>query len=144
MSISEFGHSEIPVGHWTFAFFSFREVFDFTVFGPYAILNVRTNVHHLFNTGEALMGYYAAFLKMKDTEKNQALRPAHLEFLVQTEQAGRIFARGKFTDNAGGLVIYLASSYEEALKLAESDPYVVKGARTLELHEWDVKIAGQK
>ncbi len=89
------------------------------------------------------MSYYAAFLKMKDPEKSQNYRPAHLEFLVQNEKAGNIFARGKFTDNTGGLVIYIAASWDEALKLAESDPYIACGARALELHEWDMKVAGQ-
>ncbi len=88
------------------------------------------------------MSYYAAFLKMKDLEKSQLFRPQHLEFLVETEKAGRIFARGRFTDNAGGLVIYIASSYEEARGIAEKDPYLACGARELELHEWDMKAAG--
>jgi hypothetical protein len=29
------------------------------------------------------------------------------------------------------------------MKLAESDPYVVSGARFLELHEWDMKVASK-
>jgi len=85
------------------------------------------------------MSYYAAFLKMLDPEKNQSMRPDHLAFLVQKEGEGKIFARGKFTDGAGGLVIYIAGSLDEARRLAESDPYVAGGARSLEIHEWDMK-----
>lgn len=88
------------------------------------------------------MKYFAAILKMKDVEKNSQYRQQHVNFLVQQEKEGNIFARGKFTDGAGGLVIYVAASYEEALKLAESDPYVNLGARSLELYEWDVKGPG--
>jgi uncharacterized protein YciI len=88
------------------------------------------------------MKYFAAFLPMKDPVKNQELRPAHIAFLTKGENEGTIYARGKFLDGAGGLVIYKAGSLEEAQKLAESDPYVANGARTLELHEWDVKITG--
>jgi uncharacterized protein YciI len=86
------------------------------------------------------MKYFAAFLKMKDLEKNTAFRPQHLDFLTKNEKAGKIFARGKFMDGEGGLVIYIAGSRDEAVKLAGSDPYVTSGARTLEVFEWDMKV----
>jgi uncharacterized protein YciI len=86
------------------------------------------------------MKYFAAILKMKDVEKNKQYRQQHVDFLVQHEQAGNIFARGRFAEGAGGLVIYIAASYEEACKLAETDPYVKLGARSLELYEWDMKV----
>jgi uncharacterized protein YciI len=87
------------------------------------------------------MKYFAAYLRMKDREKNTAYRQQHVDFLTEMEKEGKIFARGRFTDGEGGLVIYMAGSREEALKLAESDPYVALGARTLELNEWDMKVA---
>ena len=86
------------------------------------------------------MKYFAAILKMKDVEKNKQYRPQHVDFLVQQEQAGNIFARGRFSEGAGGLVIYVAASYEDALKLAETDPYVKLGARSLEFYEWEMKV----
>jgi hypothetical protein len=85
------------------------------------------------------MKYFAALLKMKDPEKNVQYRQQHLDFLLQREQEGRIFARGRFADNTGGLVVYVAPSFEAAAKIAESDPYVVSGARSLELHEWEMQ-----
>jgi uncharacterized protein len=87
-----------------------------------------------------LMKYFAAFLPVRDLEKSQELRPAHLAFLGQKEREGKIFARGRFSDGAGGLIIYRAESFDEARKVAESDPYVKNGARSLELHEWEMKI----
>ena len=87
------------------------------------------------------MRYFAALLKMKDLEKNTAYRQQHVDFLTEKEKEGKIFARGRFTDGEGGLVVYAAASREEAVKLAESDPYVISGARILELHEWDMKTA---
>ena len=87
------------------------------------------------------MKYFAAFLKMKDPEKNASFRPQHMDFLLQSEKEGKIFARGRFTDNSGGMVVYIAPSFEEAEKIAQSDPLVTSGARTLELHEWDMKTA---
>ena len=86
------------------------------------------------------MKYFAAFLMMKDAEKNATFRPQHIDFLTKNEREGNIFARGRFNDNSGGMVIYIAPSFEEAEKLAQSDPLVTSGARTLELHEWDMKL----
>jgi len=87
------------------------------------------------------MKYFCAFLKMKDAEKNEIYRPQHMEFLVEKEKEGKIFARGRFTEGKGGLVVYTADSFEEAKKLAESDPLVLNGARFLELYEWEMKVA---
>jgi uncharacterized protein YciI len=89
------------------------------------------------------MKYFAALLMMKDVEKNKAHRQQHIDFLTEQEKAGTIFARGRFTGGKGGLVIYVAESYDDALKLAESDPYVSFGARTLEVYEWDMKVTEQ-
>lgn len=86
------------------------------------------------------MKYFAAFLKMKDLDKNANYRQQHIDFLQQNEKAGNIFARGRFAESKGGLIIYVVPSLEEALKLAESDPYVTSGARTLEVFEWDMKV----
>ncbi len=88
------------------------------------------------------MKYFAAILPIKDSEKNRLLRPQHLEFLAGAEQEGKIFARGRFADGTGGLVIYIADSIEEARRIAEGDPYVQSGARGLELHEWEMVPRG--
>jgi len=85
--------------------------------------------------------YFAALLRMQDPAKSQNFRSQHLEFLGKAEKEGRIFARGKFMDDAGGLVIYQAESLDDARKIAESDPYVASGARSLEIHEWDMKLS---
>ena len=86
------------------------------------------------------MKYFAAFLRMQDPAKNQEFRPQHLEFLQQGEKSGAIFARGRFTDDSGGLVIYKAETFDAAKEIAERDPYVSSGARRLELHEWDARF----
>lgn len=82
------------------------------------------------------MKYFAAILRLLDQEKNVRLRPQHLAFLKEHELQGRIFVRGPFADGTGGLVIYRAPSLEAATELAERDPYVMHGARQLDLHEW--------
>ncbi|OLN23643.1 hypothetical protein BTO30_03485 [Domibacillus antri] len=82
------------------------------------------------------MAYYAALLHMIDLEKNNEVRPLHVEYLEKLEEKGKVFARGPFGDDSGGLVIYIADSYEEALELAENDPIVTHSVRRLELKEW--------
>ncbi|MBA4600995.1 YciI family protein [Thermoactinomyces mirandus] len=82
------------------------------------------------------MAYFAAILHMENQEKNKTYRPNHLAHLEELEKQGKVFAKGPFADGAGGLVIYLADSLTEAEELANKDPYVVTGARRLELHEW--------
>jgi uncharacterized protein YciI len=83
-----------------------------------------------------IMAYYAALLHMLDLEKNKELRPLHVEYLEKLEEEGKVFARGPFGDDSGGLVVYMADSYEEALTLAENDPHVINKVRRLELKEW--------
>jgi uncharacterized protein YciI len=79
---------------------------------------------------------YVAFLPIIDHEKNAQHRPAHLAYINKLYQEGKIMAAGPFTDGKGGMVIYIADTYEEALEFAQKDPVVVEGARTLELREW--------
>lgn len=84
------------------------------------------------------MKYFAAFLEMIDPVKNEELRPQHLDYLQKRKEEGKVFARGPFADDSGGLVIYKAETYEEAKKMAEEDPYVVHGVRKLNLREWNM------
>ncbi|MGG1664409.1 YciI family protein [Brevibacillus sp. NRS-1366] len=79
---------------------------------------------------------YAAFLSIIDQDLNAKVRPAHLEYVNELYKQGKVFMAGPFTDKTAGLVIYKAESLEEARKLAEADPVIVEGARTLELREW--------
>ncbi|ALP35389.1 YciI family protein [Paenibacillus sp. SEL1] len=82
------------------------------------------------------MAHYAAILHIVDPGKRQELHPKHLEFLNKMKEQGKIYAMGPFVDGAGGLVIYVADSLEEAQAMVEKDPYVSEKALRLELHEW--------
>ncbi|MGE5704224.1 MAG: YciI family protein [Clostridia bacterium] len=79
---------------------------------------------------------YVAILPIVDQELNAKVRPAHLEYINELYHKGQVIMAGPFTDKRGGMVIYKADSWEEAQRLAEADPVVVQGARTLELREW--------
>lgn len=82
------------------------------------------------------MKYFAVFLPMKDEEKSQIHRQAHLDFLQKMRDENRIFLFGRLTDGAGGLIIYQGNSLAEVDELAKQDPYVTLGAREYEIHEW--------
>jgi uncharacterized protein YciI len=87
------------------------------------------------------MKTYAVFLRMKDPEKSREFRPEHLAFLDQRRAEGVIFANGPFADGAGGLVIYKGESLQQVEEIVKQDPYIVKGAREYEIHEWDMALA---
>jgi uncharacterized protein len=82
--------------------------------------------------------YFAAFLKMVSPELSQQYRQAHLDYLAELGKQGKIFAKGRFADGAGGLVIYISNSYDEVKSLVEQDPYIIYEARSYEIHEWDM------
>ncbi|MCZ8522603.1 MULTISPECIES: YciI family protein [Paenibacillus] len=84
------------------------------------------------------MGYYVVLLPMRDEEKSALYRPEHLAYLEEQRALGRIFANGRFTDGSGGMVIYKAESAGQAQDWAAQDPYVIHGARSAEVREWDM------
>lgn len=79
---------------------------------------------------------YAAILTIIDVEGNQRIRPAHLTYINGLRAEGKVTQAGPFADGKGGMVIYEADSLAEARALAEADPVVKEGVRTLELREW--------
>lgn len=85
------------------------------------------------------MKYFAAIAPMKDKQKSEDMRTAHLAFLEEQTKQGNVLMKGRFVDGAGGLVIYQAESLEEVEQIAAGDPYVTSGARDMEIHEWDMQ-----
>lgn len=89
---------------------------------------------------------YHAELTIIDSEKNTESRPAHLKYISDLYEAGKVFRAGPFLDKKGGLVIYDCETEEEALRLANDDPAVTSGARTVKVRAWqplDFPISGQ-
>ena len=72
----------------------------------------------------------------------QAAAPDHIAYMIDLEQRGLLFASGPLLEEqrfAGrGLTILRAASRAEALTLAQADPFVQRGLRTIEIHEWQV------
>jgi uncharacterized protein YciI len=84
------------------------------------------------------LAYYAANLHMLDAKKNDEIRPLHIEYLDKLDGEGKIFARGPYKDGTGGLVVYIAETFEEAWDIAANDPHVLENTRRLELKEWQL------
>ena len=76
----------------------------------------------------------------------EQLRPvlaAHLDYMIDLEKRGAIFASGPLADaeqppQGEGLTILRAASAAEARAIAEGDPFFKNGLRTFELKEWTV------
>lgn len=67
----------------------------------------------------------------------------HLQFMIGLEKRGALFASGPFAPGEGaqigdGLTILRAVSLDEARVFANSDPFVIAGARTYDIREWTV------
>jgi uncharacterized protein YciI len=68
------------------------------------------------------------------------LLPAHLEFMIDLEKSGVLFASGPLDGGArgDGLTILRAASLEEAKQVAARDPFVINGLRSFDVREWTV------
>jgi uncharacterized protein YciI len=84
--------------------------------------------------------YVVAILRMQDPKANRLHRPRHLAYLQDLRAQGKVWANGPFADGAGGMVVYRTSTWEEAQALAQADPLVQTGARSLELHPWEPEL----
>ncbi|MFK7697062.1 YciI family protein [Paenibacillus sp. HJGM_3] len=80
---------------------------------------------------------YVAMLTIVDPELNAQARPAHLDYLNRLFKEGKVVMAGPYTDKQGGMVLYKTETEAEARQLAEADPVVVNGSRTLVLREWN-------
>lgn len=75
-------------------------------------------------------------------EDVKAALPDHLSYQAGLEARGELAFAGPMSDETGahmlgtGLIIYRASSLEEARALAEADPMHASGARSFTLRRW--------
>ena len=76
-------------------------------------------------------------------DKLQPFLSAHLEYMIDLEKRGHVFASGPLADGEGpptgaGLTVLRATDAAQARALAEGDPFFVNGLRTFELKEWTI------
>jgi uncharacterized protein len=76
-------------------------------------------------------------------ERIMEILPHHLEYMIDLEKKGLVFASGPLTAEGGaprgdGLTILRTGSAAEARRIAEADPFYINGLRAFELREWTV------
>lgn len=75
-------------------------------------------------------------------EELRAVLPDHLAYQKKQEEAGALFLAGPLSDPTGeqmlgtGMIIYRASSLEEATAITQNDPMHAKGIRTFKIRKW--------
>lgn len=83
--------------------------------------------------------YYVILLSnLTDARMTEELIRAHVAHLERLEEAGQLVLCGPFADYKGGMVIIRAGSHDEARVIAESDPFVARGAERYELRTLEV------
>lgn len=88
---------------------------------------------------------FAAIIEYtNDRDKIQATRPVHRQYLARLKEQGQLVASGPFTDDSGALIIYEASSREEAEKFLREDPFCREGIfRNWQLRPWNPVLANR-
>lgn len=68
----------------------------------------------------------------------------HVKHLRELDRKGQLVMCGPFSDCPGGMVIIRANSREEAVLIAEQDPYVRSGIRSYEVRTWSLSHEGNR
>jgi uncharacterized protein YciI len=69
--------------------------------------------------------------------------PEHLDYLLDLEKKGILFASGPMHEQDGtrtkfGLSVVRAASFDEAVAIAENEPFVKRGLRTYSILVWEL------
>jgi uncharacterized protein YciI len=89
---------------------------------------------------------FAAIIEYtQDKAKVQAVRPTHRQYLTELKARGQLVACGPFTDDSGALIIYEATTPEDAEKLLQNDPFNAGGVfLTYRLRPWNAVMANRE
>ena len=89
---------------------------------------------------------YAAIIEyIRDKDKIGAARPMHRQYLASLRERGQLAASGPFTDDSGALIVYEASSAEEAEGFLQGDPFHHNGIFvSYVLRPWNPVIANRE
>ena len=69
---------------------------------------------------------------------NEAIILEHVHHLKQLKKEERLVVCGPFTDHPGGIVVFHATSKEEALVIAKQDPFIRDRYKSFDLYMLDV------
>lgn len=85
--------------------------------------------------------YAVTYAYVPETEQMTAARPAHVDFLANLHQQGRLLASGRLTecDPLGALLIITGDSTTEVESLMDEDPFHIGGFIAERLvRQWNV------
>ncbi len=87
--------------------------------------------------------YVLIWQPLVPSEKLKALLATHLDYMIDLEKRGVLFASGPLTEPDGapsghGLTVLRVTDAGEARRIAQAEPFVAQGLRTFELKEWTV------
>ncbi|HLQ74330.1 MAG TPA: YciI family protein [Bacillota bacterium] len=82
------------------------------------------------------MNYFIAQMKTIDKDKDNEILKEHIAYLEEQIDAGKILAKGPFTDHTGGMIIFNVDSLEEAKEIAAKDPAAIEKSREFIFKEW--------
>jgi uncharacterized protein len=91
---------------------------------------------------------FVALREPKDLRRLNDYLAAHLDWAIQAEKRGELFASGPFFAEglppgaAGGMTIVRASTHEEAQSILASDPFVMHGLVSVAIRKWVVMEGG--
>ncbi len=66
----------------------------------------------------------------------------HIDYLTQISKERKFFGGG-FANTKGGMITFEASSLEEAKKICDNDPLILKGLFKYELFKWKIAIVSE-
>lgn len=71
---------------------------------------------------------FAAIIEyIQDKAKVSEIRPVHRQYLTSLIEKGQLAIAGPLTDDSGALIVYEASSRDEAETLLKADPFHKNG-----------------
>lgn len=88
------------------------------------------------------MHYFAVFLKVADRDAAAQYHEEHVSYVKQLCKEEKIHLVGKLVD-VGGLIIFQADKIERVEDWLATDPFIIHGARSYEIYEWDMKTAAE-
>ncbi|MGB7595449.1 MAG: YciI family protein [Erysipelotrichaceae bacterium] len=86
------------------------------------------------------MPVYIYLMEDKNT-LNPEIVVRHIDHLRFLDQTGSLVLCGPFTDYPGGMVVLRTADHLEALRIAQSDPFIAEGYKTFQLRTLEVADA---
>ena len=87
-----------------------------------------------------IMVCHIAILDILHSKEKSKGSTAPIWYLDKLDKKDNGYTGGPFEEYSGGLVIYQAKNYEEALNIAENGLHAKEKSKRLELNEWSTYV----